>query len=96
MGRGMERRGRPVKATLFFGNLAYDVGAPELKAEIERFVGRECVSSVRVASDQETGRMKGFAFVDLAQTEDADKIYTGMQGMKVKGRPLKIDDATRQ
>ena len=72
--RGIERRGRPVEATLFIGNLAYDIESEDLRYEIESFVGSTCVASVRIASDQETGKKKGFAFVDFLKENDAKNV----------------------
>eukprot|EP01041_Mallomonas_annulata_P004866 gene4866-9694_t len=95
IGRGMERRRGPVEATLFMGNLPFDITAPDLKKEIESFTSSQCVTSVRLASDQETGRMKGFAFVDFSNQAEAAKVYEGMHGKSLGGRPLNIDDATR-
>jgi len=63
------------EATLYFGNLAYAVTEAVLKAEIERFTGdSSSVAAVRIATDLETGRKKGFGYVDVFKKEVAAKV----------------------
>lgn len=95
-GRGEDSRGRPVEATLFLANLAYEATASNLRDEIERVVGKDSIRSIRVATDRDTGEPRGFAFVDFALKEDADKVYSDLQGALFMGRRLRIDDATKK
>ena len=67
------------EATLYFGNLAYAVTEAVLKAEIERFTGdSSSVAAVRIAMDLETGRKKGFGYVDIFKKEVAAKVIIMM------------------
>ena len=65
---------QPYEATLYFGNLAYAVTEESLKAAIERFAGDRSVAAVRIATDLETGRKKGFGYVDVYKKEVAAKV----------------------
>jgi RNA recognition motif-containing protein len=66
---------RPLpEATLFVGNLAFDVTDAMLTREIEKFVGPDQVASVRVICDRSTGYSKGYAFVDVFSTATAEKV----------------------
>jgi hypothetical protein len=70
------------EATLYFGNLAYAVTEAVLKAEIERFTGdSSSVAAVRIATDLETGRKKGFGYVDVFKKEVAAKVIIVMEIM---------------
>ena len=76
---------------LFVGNLSYNVSEPELK---EVFVAEGIeVRSVRVALDRETGRPRGFAFVETATDEGAKASIEKLGGRLVQGRPLIIEEA---
>lgn len=65
---------RRVEATLFFGNLAYAVDEAMLRDTVERVVGQGAVVNARIATDMETGRKKGFGYVDFANQDDAEKV----------------------
>lgn len=74
-GAGSRGEGSPrVDATLYFGNLAYAVDEAVLRDAVERVVGRGSVVSARIATDIETGRKKGFGYVDFANQDDAEKV----------------------
>ena len=67
------------EATLYFGNLAYAVTEAVLKAEIEKFTGdSSTVAAVRIATDLENGRKKGFGYVDVFKKEVAAKVMIMM------------------
>jgi len=76
---------------LFVGNLSYNVSEPELK-EVFVTEGIE-VRSVRVALDRETGRPRGFAFVETATEDGAKASIEKLGGRLVQGRPLIIEEA---
>ena len=86
---------KPVVATVYMGNLAYKVDEMILKEAVERVTSVGAVVNCRIATDIETGRKKGFGYVDFWREEDADKVLEEMSGMSLMGRPLKVDDATR-
>lgn len=76
---------------LFVGNLSYNVTEQELK---EVFVSESIeVRSVRVAMDRDTGRPRGFAFVETATEEGAKQSIEKIGGRLIQGRPVVIEEA---
>jgi len=65
----------PFESTLYVGNLPFQVTEEGLKKTIEAFVGQEgCIARVRLATDKETGRPRGFGYVDVIKKSVADKV----------------------
>jgi ribosomal protein S18 len=77
----------PNKKKLFISNLDFEVTSDQLRQIFEE-VG-PCVSVV-VASDRETKRSKGFAFVEMEGDGDAQKAIEGLNNRAVNGRPMKV------
>jgi ribosomal protein S18 len=77
----------PNKKKLFISNLDFEVTSEQLRQIFEE-VG-PCVSVV-VASDRETKRSKGFAFVEMEADGDAQKAIEGLNNRAVNGRPMKV------
>jgi len=75
---------------LFVWNLSWNLTWQELKEVFSEF-GE--VNFVRIITDRETGRSKGFGFVEFASVEEATAAKDAMQGQEVDGRELKIDFA---
>jgi RNA recognition motif-containing protein len=75
---------------LYVGNLSYSLKAPELE-EIFKAVGE--VVNVKVVMDQETGRSKGFAFVEMATDDQGTQAIEILNGKDVGGRALKVTEA---
>ena len=75
---------------LYVGNLSYSLKAPELE-EIFKAVGE--VVNVKVVMDQETGRSKGFAFVEMATDDQGTQAIETLNGKDVGGRALKVTEA---
>ncbi len=75
---------------LFVGNLAYDVTEPELK-ELLSAAGTPV--SVRVLTDRETGRPRGFAFVEFSTSAEAEEAVRRFNQQVFKGRPLVVNEA---
>lgn len=75
---------------LFVGNLNFQTTEAELRALFEPF-GQ--VSRVHIAKDRETGRARGFAFVEMPSDEEAGKAMAGLDGKEVGGRNLKVNEA---
>jgi cold-inducible RNA-binding protein len=76
---------------LFVGNLSYNVSEQELK---EAFQSEKIeVRSVRIAMDRETGRPRGFAFVETETDEGAKQSIEKLGGRLIAGRPLIIEEA---
>lgn len=75
---------------LYVGNLSYNAGESELEA---LFAGYGEVSSVRVITDRETGRSRGFAFVEMPNKQEAIEAMKGLAEMEFNGRPLVVNEA---
>jgi len=75
---------------LYVGNLSFDVGDAELEQAFSEF-GE--VASAVVVKDRDTGRSRGFGFVEFAQEADAQKAKEAMNGKELGGRTLKVDEA---
>jgi RNA recognition motif-containing protein len=75
---------------VFVGNLSFDVTREEL---IEAFSSAGKVVDAKVPTDRETGRPRGFAFVEFENDEAAQKSISLMNGRDLKGRPLRVNEA---
>jgi cold-inducible RNA-binding protein len=75
---------------VFVGNLSYDVTREEL---IETFGAAGRVVDAKVPTDRETGRPRGFAFVEFESDEAAAKSIELLNGKDMKGRPLRVNEA---
>ncbi len=72
------------------GNLSFDVTREEL---IEAFSAAGRVVDAKVPTDRETGRPRGFAFVEFESDEAAQKSIAQLNGKDLKGRPLRVNEA---
>ena len=75
---------------LYVGNLAFATTNDELKAEFEKF---GAVDSATVIMDRETGRSKGFGFVDMNNDEEAKAAIAGLDGKELGGRNVRVNEA---
>jgi hypothetical protein len=75
---------------LFVGNLSFSTTEDELRRLFEQ-LGE--VVSASIVIDRETGRSRGFGFVEMASEEQARAAVEAMNGMAVKGRPLMVNEA---
>ena len=75
---------------LFVGNLSFQTTESDLTA---LFKGFGEVKRVQVATDRETGRARGFAFVEMLNDEEAAKAIAGLEGKPFGGRNLKVNEA---
>jgi RNA recognition motif-containing protein len=75
---------------LFVGNMNFQTTESEL-SELFKAFGQ--VTRVHVAMDRETGRARGFAFVEMPNDEEAAKAIAGLDGKEVGGRNLKVNEA---
>ena len=79
---------------LFIGNLSLSVTDAELT---ELFAGASIpVTDIKVMRDRETGRSRGFAFVELAPEADMESAISQLNGKVVEGRPLTVNEARQQ
>jgi RNA recognition motif-containing protein len=75
---------------LYVGNLAYSVRDESLQAAFSQFGS---VSSAKVMMDRETGRSKGFGFVEMGSDAEAQAAINGMNGQSLEGRPVVVNEA---
>ncbi len=75
---------------LFVGNMSFQTTEAELTT---LFQGYGQVTRVHVATDRETGRARGFAFVEMPNDEEANKAIAALNGKEVGGRALKVNEA---
>jgi RNA recognition motif-containing protein len=78
-------------ARLFVGNLPFETTEGQVKQLIEG--GNRIVRSVKIITDKETGRSRGFAFVDLDSDEEAKAAISELNGKDFNGRALKVNEA---
>jgi cold-inducible RNA-binding protein len=76
---------------LFVGNLSYDTTEDTLIEHFEKD-GRQ-VTSCRIMTDRDTGRSRGFAFVEFATDDEAAAAIEAMNGVEVDGRPMRVNEA---
>lgn len=75
---------------LYVGNLSYSMGDSDLQ---ELFSAFGTVSSAQVVMDRETGRAKGFGFVEMSTEQEANAAIAGLNGKEVEGRALTVNEA---
>ncbi len=75
---------------IFVGNLSFSVGEAELRQLFEQKGG---VESVTVMRDQDTGRSRGFGFIEMSSDEAAKKAIAELNGFSVDGRNLNVNEA---
>src|SRR5687768_5016937 len=75
---------------LYVGNLSYDVDSSELE---QLFGQHGQVVSAQIINDRDTGRSKGFGFVEMANDAEADAAITALNGQQHNGRALTVNEA---
>ncbi len=75
---------------IYVGNLPYRMTEDELR---EAFAAYGEVTSARVITDRESGRSKGFGFVEMSDNSDAQTAIDELNGKEMQGRPLRVNEA---
>jgi cold-inducible RNA-binding protein len=75
---------------IYVGNLSYGMSEDELR---QAFAAHGEVSSVKILMDRETGRSRGFGFVEMPNKAEADAAIAQLNGKDVGGRALRINEA---
>ena len=75
---------------LYAGNLSYKISSSDLEA---LFAPYGTVVSAQVIEDRESGRSKGFGFVEMSTDEEAQAAIQGLHGQDNNGRPLTVNEA---
>ena len=75
---------------LYVGSLSYNVTSAELQKQFAAF---GTVTSADVVMDRETGRSKGFGFVEMSTDEETKAAITGLNGKELDGRSIIVNEA---
>jgi cold-inducible RNA-binding protein len=75
---------------IYVGNLPFTTTEADLES---MFAQHGAVASVRVITDRETGRSRGFAFVEMGDPTAADEAIRSLNGRDMGGRPLRVNEA---
>ena len=75
---------------IYVGNMSYSVSESSLRTTFEKY-GE--VDSVNVITDRDTGRPKGFAFVEMKNDAQARSAIDGLNGIELEGRNLTVNEA---
>ena len=75
---------------IYVGNLSYQMSEDELRDAFGAFGD---VSSVKILMDRETGRSRGFGFVEMPNQSEAETAITQLNGKDLGGRALRINEA---
>ncbi|MGD2083660.1 MAG: RNA-binding protein [Chromatiales bacterium] len=76
--------------SIYVGNLPYQLEEEELR---ETFSGFGEVTSAKIVMDRDTGKPKGFGFVEMAVDEEAEAAIEGLDGSDLKGRSIRVNKA---
>lgn len=75
---------------IYVGNLSYGVTEQDLRKEFETF-GK--VDSISVVTDRDTGRPRGFAFVEMPTVSEGQAAVTGINGKNINDRTVVVNEA---
>jgi len=82
-----------VATKLFVGSLSYSVNDDQLN---DAFAPFGTVVSAKVIIDRDTGRSKGFGFVEMSSDEEAKAAVAGLDGKEIEGRTIVVNEARPQ
>jgi RNA recognition motif-containing protein len=75
---------------IYVGNLSFDTTERDLEAA---FATYGAVSTARIATDRDTGRARGFGFVEMSNQTEAQAAIAGLNGAELQGRTLTVNEA---
>ena len=76
---------------LYVGNLSYNVTEGELRDAFAE--GGRNVVEVKIVMDRDTGRPRGFAFVEMGSDDEANGAISSLSGREIQGRPINVSEA---
>jgi RNA recognition motif-containing protein len=79
--------------TIYVGNIAYTMTIEELK---DLFVVYGNVTGVKIIVDKQTGKSKGYGFVEMERDEEGEIAIRALNDTQVKGRNIKVNNAHRK
>lgn len=75
---------------IYVGNMSFDTGEDDLRRAFE---AHGQVDSVAIITDRDTGRSKGFGFVEMSNDDEARAAMEGLDGKEFMGRTIKVNEA---
>jgi len=75
---------------IYVGNLSFNLSEDELKQKFEEFGS---VNSVNIIKDRDTGKSKGFGFVEMAEKDAGESAINEMNGQEFEGRRIIVNEA---
>lgn len=75
---------------IYVGNLSYDLSVEELR---EAFEQHGEVANAKIIMDRDTGRSKGFGFVEMPNNSEAEAAVAELNGAMIKGRTARVNEA---
>lgn len=75
---------------LYVGNISHSTTESELRSAFEVYGP---VEKINMVTDRDTGQSRGFAFVEMTNTEEADKAIAALDGSDLGGQTLKVNEA---
>lgn len=75
---------------IFVGNLSFNTSEEELRQAFEAYGQVERVS---ILTDRDTGRSRGFGFVEMSNPEEGEKAIAGLNGAQLSGRTINVNEA---
>jgi len=79
-----------MSSKLYVGNLSFDTSSADLEA---LFAEVGTCESANVVTDRDSGRSRGFGFVEMSSASDADKAISSLNGRDVAGRQINVSEA---
>ncbi|HEY7268565.1 MAG TPA: RNA-binding protein [Dehalococcoidia bacterium] len=75
---------------IYVGNLSFDTSESDLE---RAFAAHGAVTSARIATDRDTGRARGFGFVEMSDKTEAQAAIAALNGKELQGRTLTVNEA---
>jgi RNA recognition motif-containing protein len=86
-------KGDSMNNKIYVGNLSFNVSQETLTSTFEQYGS---VDSCKIITDRDTGRSKGFAFVEMSTGEEAQEAISNLDGQDLEGRNLRVNEAKPQ
>jgi RNA recognition motif-containing protein len=86
----LSKRQESFVKNIFVGNLDYNSSEEGIRSLFERY---GTVNSARIMTDRDTGRSRGFAFVEMENETEADQAISALNGYQLDGRALNVNEA---
>ncbi len=80
-----------MKTKLYIGNLSYDTTEDSLRAFFSR--GGRHVASASIVTDRVTGQSRGFGFVEMGSSEEAEAVVKELDAQELDGRKIRVNEA---